>query len=113
MRLCKIVTAVALALAGNFVMAAEPAEVDQAIRKSLLAIDPNMPIEAIVQSPLPGIYEVHLQGGRVLYSSTDGQYMLQGFLYQFKDGQALNLTEQVKGKAIAKMINAVPLDEQW
>jgi thiol:disulfide interchange protein DsbC len=111
MRLCKIVTAVALALVGSFAVAAESTQVEQAIRKSLQAIDPNMPIEAVAQSPLPGLYEVHLQGGRVLYSSADGQYMLQGFLYQFKDGQAVNLTEQVKGKAIAKLINAVPLEE--
>jgi len=82
MRLCKIVTAVALGLVGSFAMAAEPTDVDQAIRKSLLSIDPDMPIEAIAESPLPGIYEVHLQGGRVLYSSADGQYMLQGFLYK-------------------------------
>lgn len=111
MRLCKIVTAVAFGLVGSFAMAAEPTAVDQAIRKSLLAIDPDMPIEAIAPSPLPGIYEVHLQGGRVLYSSADGQYMLQGFLYQFKDGQALNLTEQVKSKAVAKVMSAVPLSE--
>ncbi|MBP8185964.1 MAG: thioredoxin fold domain-containing protein [Pseudomonas sp.] len=111
MRFSKILTAVALGLVGSFALAAETSEVDQAIRKSLKAIDPDMPIEAIAPSPLPGIYEVHLQGGRVLYSSADGQYMLQGFLYQFKDGQALNLTEQVKSKAIAKVINAVPLSE--
>jgi thiol:disulfide interchange protein DsbC len=111
MRLCKIVTAVALALVGSFAVAAVSTDVEQAIRKSLQTIDPNMPIEAVAQSPLPGIYEVHLQGGRVLYSSADGQYMLQGFLYQFKDGRAVNLTEQVKGKAVAKVIDAVPLSE--
>jgi thiol:disulfide interchange protein DsbC len=111
MRLCKIVTAVALGLVGSFATAAEPSDVDQVIRKSLMSIDPDMPIEAIAESPLNGIYEVHLSGGRVLYSSADGQYMLQGFLYQFKDGQALNLTEQVKSKAIAKVINAVPLSD--
>ncbi|MDP3848461.1 MAG: thioredoxin fold domain-containing protein [Pseudomonas sp.] len=111
MRLCKIVSVVALGLLGNFALAAAPADPDQAIRQSLKSIDPDMKIEAIAESPLTGVFEVHLQGGRVLYSSADGQYMLQGFLYQFKNGQALNLTEQVKSKAIAKEINAVPLSE--
>ena len=95
MRVTRIFAAVALGLAGNLALAADP---DQAIRSSLKAIDPDMQIEAIAESPLNGIYEVHLPGGRVLYSSADGQYMLQGFLSQFKNGQALNLTEQVKGK---------------
>lgn len=111
MPLSKIVTAVALALVGSFAYAAELNDVEQVIRQSLKSIDPNMPIEAIAPSPLAGIYEIHLQGGRVLYSSADGQYMLQGYLYQFKDGQALNLTEQVKSKSIAKVIDAVPLSE--
>ena len=111
MRLGKMLIAVAVGLVGSFAVTAETTDVEQAIRKSLKAIDPDMPIEAIAQSPLPGIYEVHLQGGRVLYSSPDGQYMLQGFLYQFKDGQALNLTEQVKSKAVAKALNSVPLSE--
>ena len=105
MRVTRIFAAVALGLAGNLALAADP---DQAIRSSLKAIDPEMKIEAIAESPLTGIFEVHLPGGRVLYSSADGQYMLQGFLYQFKNGQALNLTEQVKGKAIAKEIAKVP-----
>jgi thiol:disulfide interchange protein DsbC len=111
MYLSKIVSAVALAVLSNFATAAGSTDVDQAIRQSLKSIDPAMSIEAIAESPLTGIYEVHLQGGRVLYSSADGQYMLQGYLYQFKDGQALNLTERVKSKAIAKIINAVPLTD--
>ena len=108
MRLTRIFAAVALGLAGNLALADDP---DQAIRSSLKAIDPDMKIEAIAESPLNGIYEVHLPGGRVLYSSADGQYMLQGFLYQFKNGKALNLTEQVKGKAILKEIDKVPLSD--
>ena len=111
MRLCKILSVVALGLVGSLALAAAPADPDQAIRQSLKSIDPDMKIEAIAESPLTGIYEVHLPGGRVLYSNADGQYMLQGFLYQFKNGQALNLTEQIKSKAIAKEINAVPLSE--
>jgi thiol:disulfide interchange protein DsbC len=111
MRLSKIVTAVALGLVGSFAYAAESSDVEQVIRQSLKSIDPEMPIEAITPSPLAGIYEIHLQGGRVLYSSADGQYMLQGYMYQFKDGQAVNLTEQVKSKSIAKLVDAVPLSE--
>ena len=57
MRVTRIFAAVALGLAGNLALAADP---DQAIRSSLKAIDPDMQIEAIAESPLNGIYEVHL-----------------------------------------------------
>lgn len=108
MRVTRIVAAVALAFAGTAALADDP---DQVIRNSIKAIDPELKVEAIAESPLTGIFEVHLPGGRVLYSSADGQYMLQGYLYQFKDGQAVNLTEQFKSKAIAKEIDKIPLSE--
>lgn len=108
MRVTRIFAAVALGLAANLALAADP---DQAIRSSLKTIDPEMKIEAIAESPLTGIFEVHLPGGRVLYSSADGQYMLQGYLYQFKGGQAVNLTEQVKTQAIAKEMAKIPVSD--
>lgn len=108
MRVTRMFAAVALAFAGTAALADDP---DQVIRNSIKAIDPELKIEAIAESPLTGIFEVHLPGGRVLYSSADGQYMLQGYLYQFKDGQAVNLTEQFKSKAIAKEIDKIPLSD--
>ena len=108
MRVTRMFAAVALALAGTCALADDP---DQVIRNSIKAIDPALKIEAIAESPLTGIFEVHLPGGRVLYSSADGQYMLQGYLYRFKDGQAVNLTEQFKSKAIAKEIDKIPLSD--
>ena len=104
MRFSRISAAVAVALASTFVLAADP---DQAIRKNLLSIQPDMPIEAIAESPVPGLYEVHLKGGRQLYTSADGQYVLQGYLFQVKDGQAINLTEQHESRAIAEQINGI------
>ncbi|UTW08855.1 thioredoxin fold domain-containing protein [Pseudomonas benzenivorans] len=108
MRFTRISAAVAVALASTFALAADP---DQAIRKNLLSIQPDMPIEAIAESPMPGLYQVQLKGGRQLYASADGQFVLQGYLYQFKDGQAVNLTEQQESLAIAKQINDVPAKE--
>src|SRR5690606_31902117 len=52
-------------------------------------------------------YQVQLQGGRQLYASADGQFIIQGYLFQFKDGQALNLTEQAQNQSVAATINAV------
>jgi len=105
MRVTRIVAAMALGLVSTLGHAADP---DQAIRKNLLSIQPDLPIEAIAESPMPGVYQVQLKGGRQLYASADGQFVMQGYLFQFKDGQAINLTEAEESKAIAKQINAIP-----
>ncbi|WP_070887538.1 thioredoxin fold domain-containing protein [Pseudomonas argentinensis] len=104
MRVTRIFAAMALGLVGTLGHAADP---DQAIRKNLLSIQPDLPIEAIAESPMPGVYQVQLKGGRQLYASADGQFVMQGYLFQFKDGQAINLTEAEEGKAIAKQINGI------
>ncbi|HLD66488.1 MAG TPA: DsbC family protein [Pseudomonas sp.] len=108
MRVTRLFAAAALSLACSLTLAADP---DQVIRQTLKSLEPTLPIEAIAESPLPGIYQVELKGGRMLYASADGQFLLQGALYQVKGGQAVDLTEQAQSKGIAKEIGKVPLDE--
>jgi len=108
MRVIRLFAAVALGLASSFSMAADP---DKAIRQSLQSIQPDMRIEAIAESPMPGVYQVQLKGGRQLYASADGQFIIQGYLFQFKDGQALNLTEQAQSQSVAAAIDAIPLKQ--
>ena len=54
---------------------------------------------------------MQLQGGRQLYASEDGQFLLQGYLFQIKDGQPVNLTEAAESKGVAKLIAAIPAAE--
>lgn len=108
MHVTRIFAAMALGFASSLSLAADP---DQAIRQMLQSIQPGMQIEAIAESPMSGLYQVQLQGGRQLYASADGQFVLQGYLFQVKDGQAINLTEQHETRAIAKTINAIPTAE--
>jgi thiol:disulfide interchange protein DsbC len=108
MRVSRLFAVAALGLASSIVLAADP---DQAIRKNLQSIQPDLPIEAIAESPMPGVYQIQLTGGRQLYASADGQFLLQGYLFQFKDGKAVNLTEQEEGRGIAKVIDAIPASE--
>jgi thiol:disulfide interchange protein DsbC len=105
MRVNRIFAAVALGFASSVVLAADA---EQAIRESLNALQPDMPIEAIAESPMNGVYQVQLKGGRQLYASADGQFLIQGYMYQFKDGQATNLTEQAQSRSVAKTIDAIP-----
>ncbi|HYQ39345.1 MAG TPA: DsbC family protein [Pseudomonas sp.] len=108
MRLSRFLAAATLALASSVALAADP---DQAIRQTLKSLQPDLPIEAISESPMSGLYQVQLKGGRMLYTSADAQFVLQGYLFQVKDGKTVNLTEQAESKGVAKEINAIPAAE--
>ena len=103
MRISQLLLAACLGL-GVQLAQAEP---EQAIRQSLTALQPNLAIESIAKSPLEGLYQVQLKGGRVLYASGDGQFVMQGYLYQVKDGKASNLTEKAENVAVARQINGL------
>jgi len=107
----KIAVALALTLTltgGSMVSAAGP---ELTIRETLQGLQADMPIEAIAESPISGLYQIALKGGRQLYASADGQYLMQGYLFQVKDGQAINLTEQAESQGIAREINAIPVSD--
>jgi len=106
---CPKILAASLALLGSMTVSA--AEPEQAIRETLQGLQADMPIEAIAESPINGLYQIALKGGRQLYASKDGQYLMQGYLFQLKGGQAVNLTEQAESLGIAKEINAIPASE--
>ncbi|MFL9815326.1 thioredoxin fold domain-containing protein [Stutzerimonas sp. VN223-3] len=108
MRVIRFFAAATIGLASSVVLAADA---DKAIRDSLHSIQPDMPIEAISESPMDGVYQVQLKGGRQLYASADGQFLIQGYMFQFKDGQAINLTEQAQSRSVAKTIEAIPTSE--
>ncbi|KRW59320.1 thioredoxin fold domain-containing protein [Pseudomonas sp. TTU2014-080ASC] len=100
--------ALAMGLVSSVSVAATP---DEAIRKTLNALDPNLPVQAIAESPMKGVYQIELSGGRQLYTSADGQFLLQGYMYQVKDGKAVNLTEAAESRGVAKEIAAIPASE--
>jgi thiol:disulfide interchange protein DsbC len=108
MRFSHIVAALAVSMTSSIVIAADP---DQAIRNTLKTVDPALQIEAIAESPMTGLYQVQLQGGRQLYASEDGQFLLQGYLFQVKDGKPVNLTEAAESQGVAKLIAAIPAAE--
>lgn len=76
----------------------------QALVSRLKALRPEIPIEAVHPSPLPGIYQLELSGGTVFYGTADGRYLFAGDLYQLGDDDLINLAEQGRiGKRKALM----------
>lgn len=108
MRFSPLLAALFLAVAAPL---AQAADAEQAIRKTLSTLQSDLKVESVAESPLKGLHQVQLEGGRVLYMSEDGQYLVQGYLYQMRDGQMLNLTEQAENVAVARQLNALPRNE--
>ena len=112
MRVTPLFAAATLALASTFAVAASPdPAAEQAIRKKLKTLELDVPVESVSASPVSGLYEVQLQGGRVLYASADGQFVMQGYLFQVRDGKPVNLTEKTERTGVAKLINSIPVGE--
>ena len=70
-----------------------------------------LPVISIDDSPLSGLYEVHLKGGQTLYTDANGEYMVVGDLYRNRDGQMINLTERAANERRVERLDAIP-DEQ-
>src|SRR5580765_401374 len=51
---------------------------EKTIRDALNKLAPNVKIEAMAKSELPGFYEVVISSGQVVYASADGKYLIQG-----------------------------------
>lgn len=112
MRVTRFIGAAVVMLGATFSLFSHADEAsDKAIRKTLESLNLEIPVESISSSPLNGLYEVSLKGGRVLYASADGQFVMQGNLYQIQGGKPVNLTEKVERQAISKTINGIPAAE--
>jgi thiol:disulfide interchange protein DsbC len=75
-------------------------------RVALLKLLPaGSKLEELRPSPIPGIYEF-AQGADVSYLTADGKYFLDGNVYDMSTRE--NLTEALRTRARAAMINAVP-----
>lgn len=72
--------------------AASPA-IAESITKGLAKARPQLVIESITASPIPGLYRTQIMGGPVLFVSQDGQYMLATDMYRIEPGNFVNLQE--------------------
>lgn len=61
---------------------------DSAVRAAMLRAMPNATVDSIKPSPIPGYREVAV-GGRVVYVSADGRYLIQGSLFDLNTRTSL------------------------
>ena len=89
-----------------------PAEAAAAIRKNLAERLPQLPaIEEVSASPMPGLYEVRLAGAEIVYTDAQGNYLVQGQVFDTQ--QRRNLTEDRINKLTALNFSELPLKDAF
>lgn len=81
------------------------------IKTELKKLDPNISIENISETPMPGVFMVTLQGGHILYSSTSGKHLLRGDMLEIRKEGLTNLTEEIKSGHNAKRLKSLSTDD--
>ncbi len=80
------------------------------IRKNLPARIPQFPaIDEVSKSPIPGVYEVRVNGSQIFYTDEQGNYLIQGNLIDVKSRK--NLTEERVEKLSAVAFDQLPLKD--
>ncbi len=82
----------------------------EALVTKLKAIRPDLPIDAVHETPVAGIYGLELPDGTVLYGTADGKHLIAGDMYALGD-DLVNLTESRRAVHRRALIDDMPLDD--
>ena len=103
-------TLAGLALAGICLLATAQEAV---IRKNLVARLPNFPkIEEVSKTPMPGLYELRVNGSDLLYTDATGSFIIEGGSL-IEVASRRNLTEARVNKLTAVAFNTLPLKDAF
>lgn len=91
----------AVAFAGVALAASDMA----AVKKQLEANMPDIKIETVNATPVPGLFEVTVEG-QLIYLTADGRYMVHGDIYDRQT--TVNLSDAARGKVRLKVLNTIP-----
>jgi thiol:disulfide interchange protein DsbC len=87
--------------------AKEPADITAKLKKAL----PQVQIESVSESPVPGVYAVEVLGNGIIYMSEDGGHFIAGDLYRVDSNGLANVTEEKMNTVRAKALLAVKQDQ--
>ncbi|WP_305857292.1 DsbC family protein [Balneatrix alpica] len=80
-------------VAASVLLSAQVSAGEAEIRARLDKAYPGLPINSVQSAPMPGLFEVSLGTGDVLYTTENGEYFVVGNLYQVTEQGFNNLTE--------------------
>lgn len=85
---------------------------ESVIRKNLGERIPQLQkIDEVSKSPMPGLYEIRVNGTEIYYTDAEGNFLLQGNLMDTK--QRRNLTEERIDKLTAISFDALPFKDAF
>jgi thiol:disulfide interchange protein DsbC len=85
---------------------------EAAIRKNLPERLPSLPkIDEISKAPMPGLYEVRLNGTEIFYTDGDGNFLIQGNLIDTRAKR--NITEERIAKLTEIDFDSLPLKDAF
>lgn len=107
MKLMKTVLIAATLVASLSVVAQEAT-----IRKNLGERIPQLQkIDEVTKSPMPGLFEIRINGTEIYYTDAEGNFLVQGNLIDTK--QRRNLTEERIDKLTAISFDSLPLKDAF
>ncbi|GIX30469.1 MAG: glutaredoxin [Porticoccaceae bacterium] len=92
-------------------LAEVPEEASRAIAESLTRALPGVEHGAVRESPIPGLYQVELEGGLFLFATADGRYLINGELYESRPEGLANLTEEARKVERRRLLAELAPDE--
>lgn len=103
---CLITSALALGLLGAALAQ------ESTIRKNLAERIPQLPkIDEVSKTPLPGIYEIRINGADIYYTDAEANYLIQGNLFDTREKR--NITEERVEKLSAVAFDGLPLKDAF
>jgi thiol:disulfide interchange protein DsbC len=99
-------------IAGTLLLASSAWSQEATIRKNLAERIPQLPqIDEVIKSPMPGLYEIRVNGNEIYYTDAEANYLVQGNLIDTR--QKRNLTEERVEKLSAIDFGALPLKDAF
>ncbi|MDP6375541.1 MAG: thioredoxin fold domain-containing protein [Pseudomonadales bacterium] len=99
---------VALAPAG---LASEAERGGARLVEKLKEIRPDLPVEAVLSTPLSDIFALELAGGSVLYGTSDGRYLFAGDMFEVGAQGLVNLAESRRADKRRAAMLKVPVEQ--
>ena len=84
---------------------------DTKLEQKLKTLRPDIPIESVQPSPVPGILELKIKGGGFLYGTEDGRFLFAGDLFELGETELINLADAKRDVLRKKLLAAVELDD--
>jgi thiol:disulfide interchange protein DsbC len=101
-----------LFVAGTLLAVSTAWSQEAVIKKNLAERLPQLPtIEEVSKTPMPGLYEIRVNGSEIYYSDEQGNYLVQGNLIDTK--QKRNLTDERIEKLTAINFDTLPIKDAF